>query len=45
MEWILLVITCDLRGMDKDWRDKGRGEGRGKGGGRQMLRGSKEEEI
>lgn len=33
MEWILLVITCDLRGVDKDGRDKGRGEGEGKGRG------------
>lgn len=33
MEWILLVITCDLRGMDKDGRDRGRGEGEGKGSG------------
>lgn len=33
MEWILLVITCDLRGMDKDGRDRGRGEGEGKGRG------------
>ena len=26
MEWILLVITRDLRGMDKDGREKGRGK-------------------
>lgn len=30
MEWILLVIMHDLRGMDKDGRDKGRGQGEGK---------------